>query len=104
MTTQFLAKWADRYGITLTDAKALRRLSDKRAREQEHALNGDPHPSVLVRSDKNANAKAWESQSDRTDAEFLALAKDVGFDNVDFGVGLYPALMKGAETCIMIPG
>jgi hypothetical protein len=103
MTDSQLAKWADRYGITADDVKALRRLINRRAAQQEHVCNGDPHPSLADRSDKNANARAWEKDSDATEAKLSKLALSLGFDGVDFGVGLYPALIKGAETCIMIP-
>jgi hypothetical protein len=103
MTDAQLSKWASRYGITASDVKALRILTDKYARQQERSLNGEPHRSVADKADRNANATAWEKESDATGERIRTLAKSLGFDRVDFGVGLYPALEKGAETCIMIP-
>jgi hypothetical protein len=103
VNSQQLTKWGERYGLNLQQVRRLQRLIYKRKREVERYLNGDPHPLVLDRTDKNLCSKMWEADSDRTDGQLLAYAKQVGFDGVDFGVGLYPALMKGDETCIMVP-
>ncbi|HXJ59426.1 MAG TPA: hypothetical protein VNU68_22510 [Verrucomicrobiae bacterium] len=97
-----LEAWAKRYGLSITDAKRIARLIRCRAREQTHYCNGDPHHTVADPSDKNACATAWAKESDRTDAVLTSVAAEFGF-SVDYGVGLYPALMRDGDTCIMVP-
>lgn len=103
MTNAQLEKWGQRYGLTLAQCLELRKLFRTYARQQERACNGDAHPSVRNRDNKNANSDAWTRDSDVTGASLESLARAYGFTHVDFGVGLYPVLERGEETCIMVP-
>lgn len=96
-----LKSWADRYSIPIEAAGRLSRLIRMHARFQEHALNGDPHTSVN-RADKNACAAAWDTEVEDIDVQITKIADEHGFA-VDYGVGLYPVLMRGQDTCIMVP-
>jgi chitinase len=58
---------------------------------------------MAIREDKNANAQAWDKTSERTAASLTTLITSFGFDGIDFGVGLYPALAKDGDTCVMVP-
>lgn len=103
MTNDQLTRWGARYRIGLADVKALRKLVNKRAEERVKACNGDPHPLVRDKTDKDANSEAWTRDSDATDLLLDKLAEQLGFDGVDYGVGVYPAFSKGNETTIHIP-
>jgi hypothetical protein len=103
MTFAQLTKWGERYNLTLEQVLELKRLINKRVRERTHHCNGDPHPHVSDRNDKNACSEAWDQASNKTEDKLEELAKRLGFDDVDFGVGLYPVLEKDNDTCIMVP-
>jgi hypothetical protein len=103
MTDQGLANWGKRYNINLYDVKFLQQLVEGYAKEREFYCNGDPHPSVRNKLDKNANAQAWDKTSEASAKLIVTFASRVGFDDVDFGVGLTPCFVKGNDSCIMVP-
>lgn len=103
MTTAQLAKWGERYGITLDDVLKLGGLIDKYAKEREHYCNGDPYPLRPHIKDKSRLSAIWDHESELTGQRIERLASSLGFTGVDFGVGLYPALAKDGDTCIMVP-
>jgi hypothetical protein len=100
-----LARWGQRYGLALHQVKLLGSLCSQYAREQTHACNGDYHPSISRdrKDDKQACSDVWEKESDKTRKILVMYALECGFSAVDFGVGLYPALIKESDTCIMVP-
>ena len=104
MTDLQLTRWGARYGLTLAQVKQLQELTEKRADQATHFCNGDPHPRVADKRDKDANSREWDKDCDETQEVLTALAKSFGFDDVDYGVGLVPVLEKGGDTCIMVPG
>lgn len=103
MTDEQLSKWGERYGLTLSDIRGLRRLINIYVKQQEHFCNGDYHPSIGDFGTQNRYAEAWERESDATAVLLKEYAKRCGFDGVDFGLGLYPCFSKGSDTHIMIP-
>lgn len=103
MTDPQLTKWGERYGIKLGEVKELRRLVNKYAKQQEHASNGDRHPRVSEFADKNDHAQEWDKESETTATLLENYAKRLGFDGIDFGVGLYPAFIKDGDSCIHVP-
>lgn len=103
MTTAQLGKWGERYGITAFEAKQLSRRIDRYGKMREHYCNGDPHPHNARPSDKSRNALLWDLDSEASANSLKKYIKRLGFDGIDFGVGLYPALAKGGDTCIMVP-
>jgi hypothetical protein len=100
MTDAQLIKWASRYDLKPDDVKKLRNLVVRRVREMTHALNGDTH---FRGKDKDSYSKAWEQDSDKTDAKIVKLSKKMGFTGIDFGVGLYPAFHHPKEQFVHIP-
>lgn len=103
MTETGLTNWGKRYGITLADVKTLQWWIDRYAKQRENFCNGDPHPDNPRPGDKSRNSEYWDRSSERTAASLTTIIEDLGFTGIDFGVGLYPALAKGQETCIMVP-
>lgn len=54
-----LRSWAERTGVKLEDAKRLQTWFGLHHRVAGKEANGDPHPLVVNREDKRANAAAW---------------------------------------------
>ena len=67
----------------------LRKLAEARALCGTHVCNGDPHPDLANKENKNANAKAWQADLDKIEAGLEARAKKNGLAGVSYP-GLYP--------------
>jgi hypothetical protein len=96
-------RFATEFGISTLEVANLIQLVDRFADEETHGHNGDPHPAMAKRYDKEANSKAWETSSNNTALELLTLTKSLGFDGLDFNSGLFPTLIKGDNRGIILP-
>jgi hypothetical protein len=103
MTPAQLTRWGERYNLTLKQVQSLKLLINRYAYQGVRYCNGDPHPLVHDKQDKSACSEAWGADRDKTGDKLEKLIKELGFDDIDFGVGLYPALAKDGDTCIMVP-
>jgi hypothetical protein len=101
-TNDQLAKWGERYGLSLGEVKGLGILLRGYKRRMERACNGDPYVGIDPQ-DREACSKAWEKESEEVAIQLRSIVKRLGFDGIDFGVGLYPVLVKGDDSCIMVP-
>ena len=97
--------FARRYGVTVRQVRELARLIGRYAVQMERCINGDPHPFVFRMPHldpdgtrfKNDCSDAYHADSERTAAALTALAKRLGFDGVDYSVGLYPCLIHQGQ-------
>lgn len=67
----------------------LRKLAEERAACGVHVCNGDPHPSLANKDNKNRNAHAWQVDCDKIEEALEARAKKNGLAGVSYP-GLYP--------------
>jgi hypothetical protein len=82
--------------------QAVRRLMHRRFRQGEHECNGDPHPRVADRTDKDACAAAWGRDVEETIGRIDALLKLFGIV-FDAGTGLWGSVMKDGRYIDDVP-
>jgi hypothetical protein len=101
--TTRLQAWSERFGVALRDARKLRRLLHERVWQETKASNGDPHPStVWYGKDKNANARAWEADLDRTRDQINDVCKRNNL-TYDFGTGLWGSVQRDGRYIDNVP-
>jgi hypothetical protein len=71
----------------------LRKLAEARVLCAMHACNGDPHPDIANKDNKNKNAKAWQLDCDRIEEGLEERARKNGLAGVS-----YPGLCPTFET------
>lgn len=82
-------------GFTEAQARELSRNANRAAKINEHECNGDPHPAVADRTDKNECAKLWSLELDLVTIELQKIAEPFGL-TVEY-TGLRPCLRNGRE-------
>lgn len=99
MTTQ--ERFAAEHSMPLSDVQRLVMFAKKAFAANEHACNGDPHPSYPQASDKAFNSGRWHQIVDDCTASILTLVQGHGFTDVVY-TGLGPTLKKG-EQFVEVP-
>jgi hypothetical protein len=100
MTTQ--ERFAADHGLPMVAVERIIRTADYCKAANEHVCNGDPHPWSKDKTDKAANARAWEETAHGHTQDLLAAVRPYGFTGVEY-TGLRPTLKKGTQY-IEIPG
>lgn len=98
------ARWAEECGFDLATAGEVVRLAVRCGMLHTHESNGDAHPRVEDRKNKNENARQWGRDFDRCNNNLVALVKPFGF-TVEYN-GLFPSLHRdgtGTGDSIIIP-
>lgn len=97
-----LGVWASRYGVPPTTARRLQNLLERRYDQSVAECNGDPHPSVKDRADKNASSAAWGRDVESTLEKIDAVCKTIGM-TFDPGTGLWGSMMRGGKYIDDLP-
>jgi hypothetical protein len=94
-------QFAREHGMTTSEVSVLVQLARFAAEANEHACNGDPHPSYPNASDKAFNAQRWGAIVDDRTRQIVELVKPYGFTAVEY-TGIGPSLKRG-DRWVEIP-
>jgi hypothetical protein len=86
--------FAVEHGLSLVDVQRFARWGIRRVTFLTNECNGEPKHPRSSSLDKGENAELWGEDAEVLARRMSALAEKWGF-TVDYGVGMYPNLVRG---------
>jgi len=92
--TVLRSAFAVEHGLSLVEVQRFAKWGIRRVRFLTNECNGEPKHPKATSDDKSENAALWGSDAEVLAGRMSALALRWGF-SVDYGVGMYPNLVRG---------